>query len=93
MIRRLLSALHEALDVARLARAVRILSREKAALAVLAVEQEERADREKAHADLMSADLDNKRAELEQVRRERDEAVAALELRDAGAEIRRARVN
>jgi hypothetical protein len=90
VIRRLLSALHEALrdalDVAKLARTVRTLSKRLELMTALADEQRaraEHAERERQWA----ADR------LAAVRRERDEAVAALELRDAGAEIRRARAN
>lgn len=86
MIRRAIAALDNALDAARLARAVRILSKRLELMTAIADELRtcaERAERERQWA------VDR----LAEVERQRDEAVAALELRDAGAEFRRARVN
>ena len=43
--------------------------------------------------ELCDRDIAEARRRQAEAERQRDEAVAALELRDAGAEIRRARVN
>ncbi len=86
MIRRAIAALDNALDAARLARAVRILSKRLELMTAIADELRtcaERAERERQWA------VDR----LAEVERQRDEAVAALELRDAGAEFRRARAS
>ena len=85
-LRALVEAVHNALDVARLARTVRILSKRLELVTAIADELRtcaERAERERQWA------VDR----LAEVERQRDEAVAALELRDAGAEFRRARAS
>lgn len=85
-LRALVEAVHEALDVARLARTVRILSKRLELVTALADEQRARAE----HAERERQWAVDRLAEVE---RQRDEAVAALEHRDAGAEFRRARAN
>ena len=103
-LRALVEAVHDALDVARLARTVRILSKRLELVTALADEQRARAehaererqwavDRAAAMNDLCDRDIAEARRRQAEAERQRDEAVAALELRDAGAEIRRARVN
>ena len=83
---RLLAAVHDALDVARLARTVRALSKRLELVTAIAVQQRARAE----HAERERQWAVDRFVEA---RKERDEAVAALEHRDAGAEIRRAGAN
>ena len=101
---RLLAAVHDALDVARLARTVRALSKRLELVTAIADQQRARAepaererqwavDRAAAMSDLSDRDIAQARRETAAARKERDEAVAALEHRDAGAEIRRAGAN
>ena len=103
-LRALVEAVHDALDVVKLARTVRILSKRLELVTALADEQRARAehadkerqlvaDRLKIMDELCDRDIAEARRRQADAERQRDEAVAALDLRDAGAEIRRARAN